>query len=157
MTNTPQLDLFGEPIEEKAQMMCCPHCEGRGRIPVSEATARSEDGPTARLAGGRQTGDSRRFRATSRQAAILRSLAEEPQTAQEVAIAVLGLHAPISALEGARRRVSSLKRIGLIHETGEERVNPGSPTPSLVWAVTDRGRRAIDLLEATGWSHHEES
>ena len=72
-------------------------------------------------------------------------------TAQEVAVAVVGADS-ISALEGTRRRVSSLKRIGLIRETGDERFNPGSGTPSAVYALTDLGRVALANLRETGWS-----
>ena len=97
-------------------------------------------------------GDPRRFRSSSRQALVLESLFHTAQTAQEVAISVVGLSAPISALEGTRRRVSSLKRIGLVEETGEERTNPGSPTPSAVYGLTSTGLVALNNLRVTGWS-----
>jgi len=149
---TNQLDLFGDPVPERREMMLCPHCSGHGVIPVAEATSRTSDPSTSREAGDRQTGDPRRFRATSRQARVLESLFLEPQTAQEVAISVVGLNAPISALEGTRRRVSSLKRIGLIEESGLERTNPGSPTPSAVYELTTAGLTALATLRETGWS-----
>lgn len=149
---TNQLDLFGDPIPERRDMMLCPHCGGHGVIAVEEATSRGSDPRTAREAGDRQTGDPRRFRATSRQARVLESLLMSSQTAQEVAVSVVGLDAPISALEGTRRRVSSLKRIGLIEETGEERTNPGSPTPSAVYGLTSAGLVTIQRLRETGWS-----
>lgn len=147
-----QLDLFGDPIPEPREVMLCPHCGGHGVIPVMEATSRSTDPQTSREAGDRQMGDPRRFRSSSRQALVLESLFHTAQTAQEVAISVVGLSAPISALEGTRRRVSSLKRIGLIEETGEERTNPGSPTPSAVYGLTSTGLVALNNLRVTGWS-----
>lgn len=149
---TNQLDLFGEAVSEVPEIMCCPHCSGRGTIPVSEATARNTDPRSSREAGDRHSGDSRRFKRGSRQAYVLEALAQTPYTAQEVAIAVVGAQAPLSALEGTRRRVSSLKRIGLISETGQERVNPGSATPASVYAITSRGRDVLRLLLETGWS-----
>lgn len=148
---TNQLDLFGEPIPEPREMMLCPHCSGHGVIPIEEATSRTGDPRTSREAGDRQGGDPRRFRSTSRQSLVLMSLETTPMTAQEVAVYVVGADS-ISALEGTRRRVSSLKRIGLIRETGEERFNPGSGTPSSVYALTDLGRVALNNLRETGWS-----
>lgn len=148
---TNQLDLFGDPIPETRAMMLCPHCSGHGVIPVHEATSRTDDPMTSREAGDRQSGDPRRFRKTSRQALVLESLFISPKTAQEVAIAVVGQNAPISALEGTRRRVSSLKRIGLITEVGL-RANPGSPTPSAVYELTETGLLALHNLQETGWS-----
>jgi hypothetical protein len=148
---TNQLDLFGDPIPERRDMMLCPHCSGHGVISVEEATSRGGDPRTSREAGDRQAGDSRRFRSNSRQALVLISLDDRPMTAQEVAVHVVGADS-ISALEGTRRRVSSLKRIGLIRETGEERFNPGSGTPSSVYSLTDLGRVALNNLRETGWS-----
>jgi hypothetical protein len=150
MTND-QLDLFGDIVPERREMMLCPHCSGHGVIPVEEATSRTSDPRTSRDAGDRQSGDSRRFRSKSRQALVLFSLETKPMTAQEVAVHVVGADS-ISALEGTRRRVSSLKRIGLIRETGEERFNPGSGTPSSVYALTDLGQVALRNLRETGWS-----
>lgn len=149
---TNQLDLFGDPIPERREMMFCPHCAGHGVIPVTEATSRSTDPSTSKDAGDRQSGDPRRFRSSSRQALVLESLFILPQTAQEVAISVVGQTAPISALEGTRRRVSSLKRIGLIAESGLERTNPGSPTPSAVYELTPAGLEALVNLRESGWS-----
>jgi hypothetical protein len=147
-----QLDLFGNIVPEIRQFMCCPHCSGKGIISVNEATARTADPRSSKEAGDRHSSDPRRFKRGSRQALVLEAFAREPYTAQEVAIAVVGIGAPISALEGTRRRVSSLKRIGLIAETGQERVNPGSATPSSVYGVTDLGREVLDRLLSTGWS-----
>jgi hypothetical protein len=149
---TQQLDLFGEIVPEVRQLMCCPNCSGRGVIPVDESTARNADPRSSKLAGDRHSSDPRRFRQGSRQARVLEALAREPYTAQEVAVAVVGPEAPISALEGTRRRVSSLKRIGLIAETGLERVNKGSATPAAVYGVTDLGRQVLVRLAETGWS-----
>jgi len=151
---TNQLDLFGDPVPERPEMMLCPHCSGHGVIPIEEATSRTGDPRTSREAGDRQSGDSRRFRTTSRQALVLSALGDEEMTAQEVAVyvnRVLGADS-ISALEGTRRRVSSLKRIGLIRETGVERCNPGSGTFSSVYGLTDLGRVALSNLRETGWS-----
>lgn len=149
---TQQLDLFGNYVPEVRQVMCCPHCSGRGVIPVDEATARNTDPRSSKDAGDRHSSDPRRFKRGSRQARVLEAFSLQPYTAQEVAIAVVGATAPLSALEGTRRRVSSLKRIGLIAETGQERVNPGSATPSSVYEVTDLGRDVLRRLLETGWS-----
>jgi hypothetical protein len=147
-----QLDLFGEIVPEVRQVMCCPHCSGRGVIPVDEATARTADPRTSKEAGDRHSSDPRSFRRGSRQARVLEALSLQPYTAQEVAVAVVGAEAPLSALEGTRRRVSSLKRIGLIRETGVERCNPGSGTFCSVYEVTDLGRDVLRRLLETGSS-----
>ena len=65
----------------------------------------------------------------------------------------MGEDAPLSALEGARRRVSSLKRIGLITDSGQERHNPGSTSASVVWTITADGLETLRTLDLTGWSY----
>jgi hypothetical protein len=65
----------------------------------------------------------------------------------------MGEDAPLSALEGARRRVSSLKRIGLIKDSGLERHNPGSTSASVVWTITADGVETLRTLDLSGWSY----
>ena len=147
MTNQPS--LFDVPTQSATT--CCPHCRGTGRISIKEATARGTDPSTSQRAGARHQ-DSARFRATSRQAQVLACLNDHNFTAQECAIWIHGENAPVSAIEGTRRRISSLYRIALIEPSGDERNNNGSDTPSIVWQITDRGRAALNNLARTGWS-----
>jgi hypothetical protein len=146
-----QHNLFGEIVSQPLGTIPCPHCAGHGVISVSEATSRTGDPGTSHLAGDKHGGDSRRFRKESRQALVLMYLELAPMTAQEVALKVVGASS-VSALEGTRRRVSSLKRIGLVEDSGLERHNPGSGTPSAVYRITELGRTALDCLAVTGWS-----
>lgn len=148
-TMTTQPTLFGS-YEQQTQMMCCPHCRGTGQIPTSENTSRSSDPSTSHRAGDRHR-DSTRFSLQSRQGQVLNYLYWNNSTAQECAQGI-HKHAAISVIEGTRRRISSLYRLGLIAPSGEERNNPGSDTPSIVWTITDEGIRVRSKLKATGWS-----
>lgn len=141
-------DLVPRPIEE----MPCPHC-GNGRVRVTaEATFRLLDPETARAAGLKHTFTSSKFRSTSQQAQILRFLARHPSTAQEAALEILPPDAPVSRVEAPRRRVSSLRHLGLVADSGQTRCNPGSTSPSTVWFVTQKGRETLVRLAETGWS-----
>jgi hypothetical protein len=147
---TTQPTLFGS-YEPQTQMMCCPHCRGTGQISSSEPTARRSDPSTSQQAGAQQN-QSTRFSADSRQGKVLDMIKKRNLTAQECAITIQGEQAPVSAIEGTRRRISSLYRLGLIAPSGEERNNPGSDTPSTVWTITSKGREVHDLMMITGWS-----
>lgn len=146
---TTQPTLFGS-YEPTTHMMCCPHCKGTGQITASEHTARGSDPSTSKRAGDRHR-ESARFSVKSRQAQVLNYLYWNNSTAQECAQGIHG-HAEISVIEGTRRRISSLYRLGLIAPSGEERNNPGSDTPSIVWTITDAGIAVRSKLKATGWS-----
>jgi hypothetical protein len=143
-------DMIAEP-QPARDTIPCPHCRGCGRITATEPTHRSNDTATAKAAGQRQdTGT--RFRRDSQQGRVLQALGFRDMTAQECALFVHGEQSALSAVEGTRRRVSSLRRLALIEPSGIERTNPGSQTPSVVWTLTDRGWDVLDVLEATGWS-----
>lgn len=147
---TTQPTLFGS-YEPQTEMICCPHCRGTGQISTSEATSRRSDPSTSKRAGSSHQ-DSSRFSASSRQGQVLTILEHTMLTAQECARAIHGSTAPISAIEGTRRRISSLYRLGLIAPSGEERTNPGSDTPSTVWMLSDTGHQTLTRLRDTGWS-----
>ena len=122
--------------------------------PVPSATARFGDQDTSTRAGRKH--DSRdigRFSRKSRQAKLLSIIGEKSATAQEAARRLHGdHHVSISQIEGTRRRVSDLRRAGLIRDSGGRRANPGSQDEAVVWRITDRGYTALRLLRDTGWS-----
>lgn len=129
----------------------CPTCGGCGTVTTTLPTHRADDSDTARAAGARQ-GDSARFGARSRQALALDALRWQPDTALGVARRVLGDDAPVTRIEGMRRRVSTLARLGLVVDSGDRQQNDGSSTPAIVWRLTWAGERAWENLRATGWS-----
>ena len=146
--------LFTDPDQTPRliEEVLCPHChQGKVRV-TAEATFRLVDPETARTAGLRHTPTSSKFRATSQQADILRAIAAHPMTAQEAAFEVIGGDAPVSSVEAPRRRVSSLRRLGLVADSGQRRCNRGSTSPSTIWFVTQLGREALIKLRQTGWS-----
>lgn len=154
MTITEQPTLFTEPdfIPRPIEEVVCPHCH-QGRVPVTaETTFRLLDPETSRTAGLKHTATSSKFRSTSQQAQILRLLANHPMTAQEAALEILPIDAPISSVEAPRRRVSSLRHLGLVADSGQTRCNPGSTSPSTIWFVTAKGRETLRRLAETGWS-----
>ena len=147
-----QPNLFGFPEPEREPTMICPTCQGHGIISATAATSRTTDPTTSTEAGRHHEEDVRRFSRKSRQAKMLDCLHGRAMTAQEAAVCVIGADAPISALEGCRRRVSDLLRAGFIEDSGARRQNPGSPDESIVWCVTDAGHTALTLIRLTGWS-----
>jgi hypothetical protein len=148
---TTQPTLFGS-YEPQTHMMSCPHCRGTGQITASEPTSRSSDPETSQKAGARHS-NGIRFSSLSRQGQVLALLSRLPLTAQECARRVHGDSAPISEIEGTRRRISTLSRMGLVAPSGEERNNLGSDTPATVWTITEAGQLVLHSLETTGWSH----
>ena len=48
--------------------------------------------------------------------------------------------------------MSDLRAAGYLTDSGRVRRNTGSPDDSTVWALTKRGRRALECLEEYGWS-----
>jgi len=157
-TPTPQRTLW-DIVAEEAQTatppppfeIACPMCAGHGRIVPSLAHARRSDLQTAREAGAAQE-DSVRFHEGSRQARALREIASGPGTALAIAHRVLGADTPLARIEGMRRRVSSLARLGLVQDSGLRRANHGSTRLAIVWEITIAGREALVRLSRTGWS-----
>lgn len=151
MSDTPSLfDYHGA--------RTCPCCNGLGFIaivdePIPSAPARNGHPDTSHAAADRvSVPDVRRFSARSRQAQLLAAVADQPMTAQEAAIKVLGLYGSVSRLEGCRRRMSDLAAAGMIVDSMQRRANIGSPDPAIVWEVTEYGRRVLDRLDTDGWS-----
>lgn len=152
-----QPDLWGfdpEPITQTERS--CPCCKGTGRVmsgePIPSAPARPGDPDTSHAASKKEP-DLRRFSEFSHKARLLRVLAREtPLTAQEMALAVVGSDAPLSKIEGCRRRVSDLVRVEFITDSGKRAENAGAGTDSILWQITNEGRFAIERLNETGWS-----
>lgn len=124
--------------------------------PVHPSTpSRVSDPDTSIESGDRnKTGDVGRFSARSRQAILLREFRDTHAglTAYQAALVVMGDAAPVTRLEGCRRRVSDLRAAGYIEDSGERRQNVGSPDAAIVWKITLSGSLALDALDATGWS-----
>lgn len=129
----------------------CPTCAGMGTITPTLAHSRTLDPDTAHAAGDAQD-DAIRFHQESRQAQALRELAAAPGTALAVAHRVLGADTPVTRIEGMRRRVSSLARLGLVEDSGSRETNAGSSRLAIVWQITDAGRETLVRLSRTGWS-----
>jgi hypothetical protein len=122
--------------------------------PIPSAPARPTDPETSHAASKREP-DLRRFGEFSHKARLLRVLSREPVTpltAQEMALAVVGHAAPLSKIEGCRRRVSDLVKVEFIVDSGKRAENAGAGTDSILWHITDEGRQAIERLNETGWS-----
>lgn len=154
-----QPDLWGgDPEPPTATERACPCCKGTGRVMSDEAIpsapARPTDPDTSHKASKKEP-DVRRFGEFSHKARLLRVLAREPVTpltAQEMALAVVGHMASVSKIEGCRRRVSDLVKAKFIVDSGKRAENAGAGTDSILWEITDEGRRAIERLNDTGWS-----
>lgn len=133
----------------------CPCCNGSGLVadvPVPSAPARPTDPDTSHAASKTEP-DLRRFKASSRKALLLwQYMWHESLTAQEAAFAVVGTDAPLSRIEGCRRRVSDLARVHFIADSGQRTENAGSGTDSILWQITPLGRAALRNLDETGWS-----
>lgn len=133
----------------------CPCCNGSGLladVPVPSAPARSTDPDTSHAASKTEP-DLRRFSARSRQARLLDTIDRLGLlTAQEAAIAVVGSDAPLSRLEGCRRRVSDLARVHYVSDSGQRAENAGSGTDAILWRITPIGEKALRNLDETGWS-----
>lgn len=92
----------------------CPTCSGTGQVFAHAFAARRSDPSTSQQAGKRHEGDVRVLRAGTVKAAVLATFAHRHRTAQEAAMTAVGQDAPVSAIEGARRRVSDLARAGYL-------------------------------------------
>jgi hypothetical protein len=159
MSMFTQPDLWGDdPKTVIPTERTCPCCRGTGRVMSGEqipsAPARPTDPETSHAASKREP-DLRRFGEFSHKARLLRVLSREPVTpltAQEMALAVVGHAAPLSKIEGCRRRVSDLVKVEFIADSGKRAENAGAGTDSILWQITDEGRLAIERLNETGWS-----
>lgn len=118
---------------------------------AASAPARWTDPDTSHQAARREQ-DVGHFSAKSRQAKLLALFAMRDLTDQGATIHLVGSHAAPSAFDGCRRRCSDLRAAGLLYDTGRRRKNAGSDDESIVWAISEAGRRALESLEQTGWS-----
>jgi hypothetical protein len=119
--------------------------------PVPSAPARWTDPETSHQAAKRDP-DVRRFSAKSRQAKLLALFDMRDLTDQGATIHLVGSQAPPSAFDGCRRRCSDLRAAGYIADTGRRKKNTGSDDLSIIWRITESGKRALRSLEETGWS-----
>jgi hypothetical protein len=118
---------------------------------AASAPARSTDPETSHMAAKRQI-DVGRFSAKSRQAKLLELFNMRDMTDQQATIHLVGSHAAPSAFDGCRRRCSDLRAAGLLFDTGRRRKNAGSDDDSIIWGISDAGKRALRALDDTGWS-----
>ena len=120
-------------------------------VPIPSAPARNADPETSHLAAKRDP-DVRRFSAKSRQAKLLALFDMRDLTDQGATIHLVGSQAPPSAFDGCRRRCSDLRAAGYIADTGRKKKNTASDDLSIIWRITEAGKRALRSLEETGWS-----
>jgi len=118
---------------------------------VPSAPARTTDPETSHHAA-KQERDVGRFSAKSRQAKLLTLFEMRDMTDQQATIHLVGSHAAPSAFDGCRRRCSDLRAASYLYDTGRRRKNAGSEDLSIIWGITEAGRKALVSLEATGWS-----
>lgn len=146
------IDMFGFDRTEAAL----------GRIKIQMAGPVPQIGerdPDQRTSIGHRSADVRRFSRRSSSARLLAEFAEASPsgglTDSEATDRALGRVGEIGGVvigvsvgqwEGVRRRCSDLREAGYLVDTGIERDG------RIVWAVTDQGRRACNLLRETGWS-----
>lgn len=156
------IDMFGFDRTEAAL----------GRIKIQMAGPVPQIGerdPDQRTSIGHRSADVRRFSTNSHSARLLLAFEDATNrhhlyaighprvhygadtdglTDAEATNRALGLPEDVglSRWEGCRRRCSDLREAGYIADTGIERDG------RIVWAVTDQGRRACNLLRETGWS-----
>lgn len=120
-------------------------------FPAESAPARPSDPETSHLASKREH-DVGRFSTNSRQSKLLYVMSTRDCTDQEATTRIVGSTAPPSAFEGCRRRMSDLRAVNYIVDSGVRRKNPGSDDDSIVWTLSDAGREALIRLDDTGWS-----
>lgn len=125
----------------------CPTCSGSGQVlahSFAARTARQSDPATSRVAGERHQGDVRVLRLGTVKCAVLRTFVDGQRTALEAALIAVGRTAPVSVVEGARRRVSDLMRAGYVTTTGTA-ANPGG-TKATTYRITVAGLHALNRL-----------
>ena len=118
---------------------------------VPSAPARTTDPQTSHHAAKHEQ-DVGRFSDKSRQAKLLALFAMRDLTDQQATIHLVGSHAAPSAFDGCRRRCSDLRAANYLYDTGRRRKNAGSDDLSIIWGITLAGRKALESIEATGWS-----
>jgi len=117
----------------------------------ASSPARGTDPETSQMSAKRMQ-DVGRFSAKSRQAKLLDLFQMRDLTDQQATIHLVGSHAAPSAFDGCRRRCSDLRAAGYLFDTGRRRKNAGSDDLSIIWGITDEGKRALRSLDDTGWS-----
>ena len=139
------IDDFGyDKVAERLRFYC-------PTVGVPSAPARSTDPETSHLAAEHEP-DVGRFGIQSRQAKLLYLMSTGDFTDQQAAIRIVGASAAVSALEGCRRRMSDLRAVHYLYDTGKRHKNTGSDEESIVWGLTQAGREALVRLDDTGWS-----
>jgi hypothetical protein len=127
----------------------CPTCSGSGQVlahSFAARTARRSDGQTSRAAGERHEGDVRLLKTGTVKCAVLRTFVDRHRTAQDAAMSAVGSKAPVSSIEGARRRVSDLIRAGYL-EVIDLGHNDGGSTAQ-VYRMTYAGMLALQRADA---------
>lgn len=157
------MSLFDEPVPEPDATLCrLIDIHGyelvaerlRYLAPTVEAPsapARRGDPVTSHLAAEHEP-DVGRFGYNSRQAKLLYLMSTGDFTDQQAAMRIVGATAAVSALEGCRRRMSDLRAVHFLYDTGKRHKNTGSDEDSIVWGITEAGRQALISLDDTGWS-----
>lgn len=131
------------------EMSACPTCSGSGQVlahSFAARTARQSDPATSRAAGERHQGDVRVLRLGTVKCTVLRTFVDRHRTAQEAAMTAIGANAPVSSIEGARRRVSDLIRAGYL-EVIDLGHNEGGTTAQ-VYRMTYSGMLALQQADA---------
>ena len=125
----------------------CPTCSGSGTVLAHSFiahTSRRSDPETSQQAGKRHEGDVRVLRPGTVKYAVLRTFVDGERTALEAALVAVGRTAPVSVVEGARRRVSDLMRAGYVTTTGTA-ANPGG-SKATTYRITTAGLHALNRL-----------
>jgi hypothetical protein len=125
----------------------CPTCSGSGTVLAHSFiahTSRRSDPETSQQAGKRHESDVRVLRPGTVKYAVLRTFVDRHRTAQEAAMSAVGSKAPVSSIEGARRRVSDLIRAGYL-EVIDLGHNEGGSTAQ-VYRMTYAGMLALNRL-----------
>jgi hypothetical protein len=127
----------------------CPTCSGSGTVLahsfIAHASRRS-DPETSQQAGKRHQGDVRVLRPGTVKCAVLRTFLDRHRTAQEAAMIAVGNDAPVSSIEGARRRVSDLIQAGYLEIIDLGHNEGGSQAQ--VYRLTYAGLLALNRIDA---------
>lgn len=127
----------------------CPTCSGTGTVlahSLMARTSRRSDPETSHEAGKRHEGDVRMLRAGTVKAEVLRTFLNRHRTAQEAAMIAVGKEAPVSTIEGARRRVSDLAKAGYVRPV-DIASNVGGSS-AVVYHLTLEGLAALKNIGA---------
>lgn len=127
----------------------CPTCSGSGSVLAHSfiaRTARRRDPETSQEAGKRHEGDVRVLRRGTVKAAVLETFLHRHRTAQEAAMIAVGGDAPVSTIEGARRRVSDLAKAGYLRPV--DLANNVGGSAAIVYHLTLEGLQALKKIGA---------